>query len=158
MDLYEFFNTFIEAAANDAALDAWANINFSRDVNVYADLDFDEAPGEDEMPYMVFHSPGKSAHQERRITEYTLGVWLVIYQTGNKTRTEDNLTEPSGVELITDFITKVQTLIKDVVPSNFVVGFDIDTDTIGMLPEIHAYMDIAFQERITIGSDPLSIT
>lgn len=158
MDLYEFFNTFIEAAADNSELDAWANINFGRDVNVYADLDFDDAPDEDEMPYMVFHSPGKTAHQERRITEYTIGVWMVIYQTGNKTRVEDNVTEPSGVKLISDFITKVQTLIKAAVPSNFVVGLAIDTDTIGMLPEIHAYMDITFQERILIGSDPLSIT
>ncbi len=157
MDLYDFFNTFITAAGDDSALNAWANINFGRDVNVYADLDFDDAPGEDEMPYIVFHSPGKSAHQERRITRYALGVWMVIYQTGNKTRVEDYVTEPSGVELISDFITNMQTIIKTAVPSGFVVGFDIDTDTIGMLPEIHAYMDVTFSEAITIGSDPLAI-
>ena len=160
MDLYDFFNTFITAVASYGDLATWANTNFARDVKIYANVDFDNAPdAEKDSPYIVFHSPGQRSNQERQPIEYTLGAWMVINRPGEATRAELNIEQPSALELILDFVTLTQKALVAALPDNNYIGFDVDTDTLGMVPEAHAYMDINIVDRQTsnIGTDPLRL-
>jgi len=156
MDLYDFFNTFTTAVAKDVALDLWAMAHFGHHVTVYPDLDFSNPPdSEDDTPYVIFHSPGKRSGQEMRTIDYGMELWLVLNKSTHKTRAEDNITEPAGVELISDFITKTQAAIVAALPANFMVDFEVVTDTIGMIPEIHGHLACEFMQRLVIGQDPL---
>lgn len=159
MDLYDFFNTFITAVAADGDSAAWAHTNFGREIKVYADLDFDAAPeSEADAPYIIFHSPGKRADQQTATIEYIIGAWLVVNRSGAASRGELNLAQPSALELILDFITLIQNAVVAALPAHTYVGFDVDTDTLGMVPEAHGYMDINIKQIILVGQDPLGLT
>lgn len=154
MDLYDFCNTFVTAVAADATMEAWAQANFGKSVEVYA-ANIPDDPTTMQTPYVVFHSPSKSNHQERAQIDYGLDLWAVIEESDFKTRSEGNVTEPSGLELACDFATHLQRIIKTNLPSNTVCGFQVLSDTLGMLPELHMHVLCEFQQHLTIGSDPL---
>lgn len=156
MDLYTFFNTFVEAVANDNELDAWANINFERSVKVYAEVDAANDPDEeDDTPYVIFGSPGKLSHQEKRLVEYYMGAFLTINKDGYRLRTEDNVVEALGVKLVSEFIEHIKNAIVAALPANFRCGFTAETDTVTRLPEVCGYLDIDFAQVLVIGEDPM---
>jgi len=156
MNLYTFFNTIIEAIAQDTELDSWAINNFGQGVHVYADIDTDAAPDTDDMPYVICHSPGRSAHQDQAAVLWTIEAWLAFTKSTYKTLPDENVTEPTGVELISTFIEYVEDAIADNLPANFSMGSEVGTDTAGMLPEVHARVIFEFTQRLTIGTDPLA--
>ena len=155
MSLYSFLNIFYSAIDADDTMAAWSAINFGSDVRVFADLDFDNAPDPASGPVVILGSPGHHADQKRDTIEYELVCWLIIDKSTVKPRADD-VTEPSGVELIDEFIDHIKRIVKAALPVNVVVAFDLKTDTIGMLPEIHAEVYIDFIQRLTIGQDPLA--
>lgn len=156
MDLYTFFNTFVEAVANDSELNAWANINFERSVKVFAEVDAANDPDEeDDTPYVIFGSPGKQFHREKSRVEYFMDAFLTINKDGYKLRTEDNVVEALGVKLVSEFIEHLKNAVVAALPANFVCGFTAETDTVTRLPEVCGYMDIDFSQVLTIGEDPM---
>jgi len=156
MDLYTFFNTFVEAVARDSELDAWANINFGRSVKVFAEVDAADDPSEeDDTPYVIFGSPGKSFHREKSRVEYFMGGFLTINKDGYKLRTEENVVEALGVKLVSEFIELIKNAIVAALPANFICGFTAETDTVTRLPEMCGYLDIDFIQMLTIGEDPM---
>jgi len=156
MDLYTFFNTFVEAVANDSELDAWAHINFERSVTVFAEVDAAADPDEDDdTPYVIFGSPGKSFHQRKSQVEYFFEGFLSINKDGYKLRTEDNVTEALGVKLVSEFVEHIKNAMVAALPANFTCGFTVETDTVTRLPEMCGYLDINFTQDLTIGEDPM---
>jgi len=155
MNLYTFFNTFIAAVAADSTLDDWANSMFGTGIKVLADLVSDDLPAAADMPYIIFHTPEVSKHQERRANEYVMGVDLALDKDALKIRAEGSITEPAGIELILDFVEKIIDIIAASLPANTVFGYRLAADTLGSLPEVHGYMDLEFSEKITIGTDPM---
>jgi len=124
---------------------------------VYADLPADDLPDEEtDTPYVLLHSPGRENDRERNTIEYVLGLWLVLNVDTYNTRLEGTVTEPSGVELMCDFITKVQAAITAALPANFSLAFSIDTDTLGQKPEVHGFLAATFTQRLCLGTDPLA--
>jgi len=156
VDLYTFFNTFVEAVANDSELDAWANINFERSVTVFAEVDAAMDPDvDDDTPYVIFGSPGKMFHQKKSEVEYYMGGFLTINKDGYKLRTEDNITEALGVKLVSEFIEHIKNAMVAALPDHFTCGFTAETDTVTRLPEVCGYLDIDFTQVLTIGEDPM---
>ena len=155
MDLKTFFETFAAGIAADSDLQTWANANFSKDAAVYKEVNHNSPPdAEDDSPFLVLISPAKDSAGDDRTTEYSFGVWLVIYQSGAATRGDDAI-EPITVDLILDFIEKVKDAIRATLPANFEVRFIEETDTIGAMPEVHGFLDCVFRETVLIGSNPL---
>jgi len=156
VDLYTFFNTFVEAVAQNSELDAWANINFERSVKVFPEVDAADDPDvEDDTPYVIFGSPAKSFHREKNRVEYFMGGFLTINKDGYTLRTEDNVVEALGVKLISEFIEHIKNAIVAALPANFICGFTAETDTVTRLPEVCGYLDIDFTQVLVIGEDPM---
>ena len=156
MDAYDFFQTFVSAAARDAAIAAWADAHFGRPVKVFADLESGALPQSSEMPYMIFHSPGVEKHQDVRVQRYSLAVDLAIDKNALQDRAETNVSEPAGVELILDLGTLLAAAVKTALPSNTTFGYMLAADTLGALPEVHGVMDLDFSTIVTIAGDPLA--
>lgn len=155
MDLYDFTNTFIQAVARSSALDDWCAAYFGRGAAVFGNVRSARLPAREDMPYVIFHSPESIKHQERRINEYVLGVDLALNYDELKMRAEANLQETGGLELVLDMAELIETAIEGALPARFVFGRHLTADNLGMLPEVHAYIDYEFQEKITIGTDPM---
>jgi hypothetical protein len=156
MDLYDFYNTFFTAAATDAELITWAHINFDRAHKVLVDFYVDDPPAAADRPYILFHTPGHEKDQTQRINRYYIGTTLVISTNDLTLRAESGLEEPSGMELILDFMTHLQRLIAAACPAHFSVGFSAAADTMVTDTEVVAEMDMAFDEVVTIGTSPLT--
>ena len=90
------------------------------------------------------------------IIEYNLDAWLGLSTDEYRTRAEDNVTEPSGLVLICDFIERVKTAIVAGLPDHTSVGFLEMIDTLGRPPEVQGFIEMNFRQTIPIGTDPLS--
>jgi hypothetical protein len=155
MDLYDFYNTFFTAVASDSQLDTWATANFGHAHKVMVDFYVGDPPGASDRPYIIFHTPGYDKDQEQRISRYYIGATLVVASADLVTRAEDALELPTGMELILDFMTHVQRIVAAALPANFAVGFAAAADTMVTDSEIAAEMDMAFEQKATIGTNPL---
>jgi len=156
MDLYDFFNTFVTAAAGDIELQTWGQLQFGAAVRIFADVESDGLPTAADMPYVLFHSPLGSKRQTGRLNSYGLAADLALTKDALKMRLEDNLAEPAGLELILDMVTLLVEALVEALPENVTLAIDLGADTLGMLPEVHAYLDLTFEETITIGVDPMA--
>lgn len=155
MDLEALFETFIAGIAADDALQAWANVNFSKDAGVYGEVDHNDPPdAETDAPFCVLVSPSKDSASDNRLPEYGFGVWLVIYESGIDDRADDAIV-PATVKLLLQFIEKVKDAIRANLPTNYEVRFIEETDTIGAMPEVHGYLDCYLHAPALIGSNPL---
>ena len=156
MDLYDFFDQIFHAVAQDETLGAWATMNFGQRHKVYIDFPVSDPPGANDRPYIIFEEPGFDTHQERRQNEYFITATLSIDTENLETVAEGNLIVNGGTEEILDFIAHLKRVVAANLPANFVVGYSgaaaaMETDT-----EIVALVEIAFGEKITLGTDPLS--
>ena len=155
MNLKTFLETFTAAVARDSALTSWAATHFAT-LSVYKDMPSDAFPSiEDDYPFVVLLPTEKTSGQQSRHIEYGLDAWLGLNVAGYKTRAEGNLTEPSGVDLICDFIEKVKAAIVTGLPANVSVSFTEAIDTLGRPPEVQAFIEMDFVEVVTLGTDPL---
>lgn len=156
MDNYDFFNTFITAVGRDSAIEAWCKANFGRSPTVFADVESTALPAAENMPYLIFHTPGIGKHQERREQAYSIAVDLGLDKSALEQRAEPNVKQPSGIQLVLDMATLIVAAVKAALPSNTVFGFNLSADTLGALPEVYGYMDLDFTTQVTIAGDPLA--
>lgn len=155
MDLYDFYNTFITAVASDSSTDEWALRYFGKQISVFVDLQSGELPTAAEMPYIIIHTPEAIKDQNRRSNEYLLALDIALDKDSLAIRTENNVEQPAGIELILDLVTLVIAAVKAALPANTTFGYRMSADTLGSLPQIYGYVDLTFTEEITIGTDPL---
>ncbi|WP_054031242.1 hypothetical protein [Desulfatitalea tepidiphila] len=157
MDLYAFFNTFSSALASDDALQTWGVSNFGRQVMVLPNAESANLPTVESMPYVLLASPGFTRSQLSLDQEYVIAAWLALTCTEMKPGTGGNVREPEGVRLISEMIELVLNAFKGALPDGFqireVVG---DSDTLGMLPEVHGAVVFTFTYYGTMGNDPLT--
>lgn len=155
MDNYDFFNLFVTAIGQNAAVASWCSAQFGASLSVFADVTSAGLPAADNMPYAIVHTPGVEKHQERRAQRYQLSVDLAIDKDALATRAESNVEQPAGVELIMDLAQLVINAVKAALPANTVMGYGLSADTLGSLPEVYAYLDFDFTTTVTIAGDPL---
>jgi hypothetical protein len=155
MDNYDFLNTFPTAVAASTAIGSWATTQFGKSVTVYIDLEGGALPTKDNMPYVIFHTPGVSKDQEVRDRRYQISADIAINKETFKTRAETTVKEPTGIELVLDFATLIAACVKSALPGNTLFGYNLSADTLGSLPEVFGYIDFTFVEHITLGSDPI---
>jgi hypothetical protein len=156
MDAFDFFSLFATAIAQSSAIAAWANAQFGRPLKLYVDVEGGALPDASDMPYAILHTPGVQRHQERREQAFSVAVDLALDKSAYRQRPETHAAEPSGVELIMDLHTLVVAAVKAALPDNTTFGYAVSADTLGALPEVHAYMDFDFTTRVTLAGDPLA--
>lgn len=156
MRLYEFFAALGAAVASDAAIGAWAQTHFGRPLSVFLDVVSGQLPTAEQMPYAVVHTPAVERHEERRERRYGLAVDLALDKQALKTRPEPNAAEPSGLELALELVELVVGAVRRSLPERVAMGFALSADTLGALPEVHAYIDFEFEDLVVLGEDPLA--
>ena len=154
MDNYTFYKTFIDALGQDQDIQAWGKLNFDSSVSVFADLQTQSPPGEDDMPYILIHTPEVLKGMEERIQEYGVSIDLAITKNALQIRADD-VEEPSGLELILDFGELVVDCIEDALPDNMVLSYRLRGDTTGSLPDIYGFLEFRFRKYLSIGNDTL---
>lgn len=141
------FDGIVKAVAADNSLDAWANINFGNGHHVFADISSEDPPtADDDSPFIIIAMPGRSADQDRRIIEDRFNVFCCFTKNALKTIANENLEIPSGLYLMLEMEDYIDKAIKGAMPENYTMAYDMDTDNIGVLPEIHA----EFAVRLTL--------
>ena len=159
MNLKTFFNTFKEAVAQDSDLSSWAYAQFGKQMSVWADLPSDTFPDvSDDYPFVVIVPAEKETNQQRRLITYRLEAWLAFSLADYQTRAEPNLTEPSGSELICDFIELVKAAVVAALPDNTTVGFLELVDALGHPPDVEGFIEMNFRHEPTIGYGDPTIT
>lgn len=156
MDNYDFFNTIITAVAQDSSIASWCQANFGRGLKVFADVESAALPTSDDMPYALFHTPGIEKHQERREQIYAIALDLGVNKDSLEQRSDLDVKQPAGIQLIMDMSTLVVAAIKAALPANTVFGFSLLADTLGALPDVFGYFDLDFTTKVTIAGDPLA--
>jgi len=157
MELKTFLETTATAVAQDSDLTAWVLASFGIALTVYKDLPSDVFPDiENDYPFVVLLPTEKRSGQEQRVIEYGLDAWLGLNVATYQTRAEGNLTDPTGVDLICDFIEKVKTAVVSDLPANTSVSFVEVIDTLGRPPEVQGFIEMDFRQVVTIGTDPLA--
>ena len=155
MDVYTLMNNLVTAVAADTTLKTWSQANYGQDHNVFIDQDDREPPGESSAPDVQFHSPSKNADEEVRIVDYTIGLFIVLYDAAEATRAEDNVAEYSATQNLVTFIDRILVVIRETMPAGWVMAYDYITDTISAFPNFEADVAVMFRQRILIGQDPL---
>jgi hypothetical protein len=156
MDNYDFFGTFVSAISGDAAIAAWCGARFGTALTVFADVESEALPARDDMPYALIHTPGVAKHQERREQIYQIAVDLALDKAALASAAATNLKQPAGIELILGLAQLMIDAVKAALPANTVFGYTLSADTLGALPEVHAYLDLDFTTTVTIAGDPLA--
>lgn len=155
MDSYDFLNTFPAAVASSSDIARWSAAQFGKSVTVYVDLEGGALPTRDDMPYVIFHTPGVNKNQEVRDRRYHISADIAILKDEYKTRVDSTVNEPAGIELVIDFATLIAACVKSALPANTLFGYDLSADTLGSLPEVFGYIDFSFVEHVTMGNDPV---
>ena len=156
MNLKTFLDIFTTAVARDADLSVWATINFGRDLTVYKDLPSDTFPDiENDYPFVTLLPTEKTSGQQQRHIEYGIDAWLGLNQGDYAVLPDTNIVEPSGVDLICEFIDYVKAAVVTALPANTSVSFIELIDTLGRPPEVQGFIEMDFREVVTIGTDPL---
>jgi len=155
MDLYDFFNQIFSAVAQDQTLDDWATMNFGRRHKVYVDFPVADPPGADDRPFIIFGEPGFDTHQERRTNDYSVMATLSIDTGDLETVAVQNLIVNGGTKEMLDFIGHLKRIVAANLPANFVVGYTGATAAMETDREVIAMVEIDFEEKITVGTNPL---
>jgi len=159
MNLKTFFNIFKEAVARDADLSSWVYATFGSQLSVRADLPADTIPDvEDDYPFIVLVPVERDSDQQRREISYRLEAWLAFSMEDYRTPAEVSLTEPSGSELICEFIDYVKAAVVAALPANTWVGFVEMVDALGHPPDVEGFIEMNFRHEPPIGSGDPTIT
>lgn len=163
MNRYTFLTTFTEAMAQDEDLRTWAMAHFGQSHKVYSGLDNTDIPGAgiEKEAYIILDNPGKNSSSLRRDVEYSFALILSINLDEYQVETipaAANYKEPSGVKLILEMIRLTIEVVIANTPAEFDVEIDEETETVGMLPQVQAFLLFKFTHSLNIGDgNPLTI-
>lgn len=159
MNLKTFFHTIKDGLAQDSDLSQWAYATFGKQLSVWADLPSDDFPNvESDYPFVVLVPVEKSSDQRRRAINYELEAWLAFSLAGYKKTSEIGVIEPSGVDLICDFVEYVKAAVVAVCPADTTVRFIEQIDALAHPPDVEAFVGISFVHAPSIGyGDPTVI-
>lgn len=146
----------VYAVASDSDLNGWSNIQYSRDVTVYKNIDVRELPQSDECPYVVFVQDSKSVGHQVTEKSQSIRVFCCLYDETSVTGPLTNIIEYSGIDRIETMRKYVETAIAGVDIGNASLKeIDIGYETIEVFPYFEATMIVTITEQWTLGSDPL---
>jgi len=157
MDINELTVDFAEAVAQDAAIKAWCQGQYSEDHTVYAGLDIRNPPQDSDCPYVVLYPVRKEFGQHRREKFHEFEVVGCLHDTTTRSHAGiSNLTEFTGVQNIETFRKLVEDAIAGVDIGNLTLAvIAVDYEIIESFPFFMCGMVIQVWEGVTIGSDPL---
>jgi len=157
MDVYNLMNDLVQAVAADGELRAWCLAKYGQEPKVFIDQD-DRLPpdGETQAPDVQFHTPSKSADEERRIVDYGFGLFVVIYNATAQNRPESNVSGFSASQDLMTLINRVLTVVRAAKPEYWVMRYSVMPDTISEFPNFVADVSVEFTHRLVIGDDPLN--
>jgi hypothetical protein len=157
MDLYDLFASVRNAVARDATLAAWATAQFGKGFTVFAGLISKRMPDPDtDAPFIVLGEMQDVRGMESRTIGYELSGWIGLLSADIATDSDINVIEANGAEQIVDAHKLVRDAILAGLPSNIdLMDYSTMSDTLGVNDEVNGYFSVRFEEKLTIGMNPM---
>ena len=154
MKTYELLEIVIAALKTDAALATYARAQYDRAPQIYDSYAGDFPPGPDECPYILVHSPGKSANRERQTVPYGLQVDYYVYDETDQVRADGAELSSGSIRLLTLQELGRQAILA-ALPATLTMAYQEESETAELWPFLPATTAFDFTERLRIGQDPL---
>ena len=158
MDMLTLYNAIRNGIADDAAIKAWCQANYSQNHKVYAGMDDREPPDGADCPYVYIYMESKQVGYQLEKKGHAIGIITEIYKEGTTAVTgKSNITAQTGVIHNEEFRKLIETSVIGVLSielsEDAIEQIDITYEDSDPYPYFRSYMGFSINENYYQGSD-----